>query len=290
MKGSVSLLDGERLSTYEKDGYLVRKSILSPGELEGVAAAFTWLVKEYGHDRARADFLPRMEGGHSGGAIIQKKNSRFFFQIEKGVEADLDDADRLEMQVRKFMWFEEEAPVFKGILAPDGPILPVVRQILKDEPLLFQSMALVKPPKIGSTKPWHQDNAYFSVSPLEAVCGVWIALDEATVENGCMHMLKGGHHAGAHRHEHKRDCEISVDKLDLKTLEPIPLKPGGALFFSGMVPHMTPPNRSSSRRRALQFHFRGARSKILPGPEYDQLFRDAHGEAASCEAVRREGV
>ena len=103
-------------------------------------------------------------------------------------------------------------------------------------------------------------------------------------------MLRGQHKRGPFRHEHKRDCEINVRQLDLSTLVPVPLQPGGALFFSGMVPHETPPNRSDQRRRALQFHFRGSRSVIVPGPEYDQVFKDAQGNAASCEAIRREGV
>ena len=188
------------------------------------------------------------------------------------------------------MFFEEETEIFREILSDKGTMATIARQILEDEPVLFQSMALIKPPKIGATKPWHQDNAYFSVSPLEAVCGVWIAIDEATVKNGCMHMLKGQHAKGPMLHEHRRDCEINVSRLDLSTLVPVPMKPGSALFFSGLIPHETPPNRSDSRRRALQFHFRGSQSEILTGPEYDKLFHTAEGLPASCEAIRREGV
>jgi len=212
------------------------------------------------------------------------------FQLESGQKPELDDPVALELQVRKFMDFVDEAEIFREIVGPDSPIQQIVSELIQDEALLYQSQALIKPPKIGSTKPWHQDNAYFSVKPLESVCGVWIAVDEATVENGCMHMLKGEHKSGAYRHEHKRDCEINVRKLNLKSLVPVTLKPGSALFFSGMIPHETPPNRSDRRRRALQFHFRGSKSEILPGPEYDTIFRDAEDEPASCEAVRKTGV
>jgi phytanoyl-CoA hydroxylase len=202
----------------------------------------------------------------------------------------VDDPEALELQVRKFMFFPDEEPLFQEILSKDSPISRIAGELLGDEPLLFQDMALIKPPKIGATKPWHQDSAYFSVAPLDAVCGVWIAVDEATVRNGCMHMLRGQHHQGPLLHEHKRDCEINVRNLDLSTLVPVPLKPGSALFFSGMIPHETPPNRSEHRRRALQFHFRGSRSQLLPGLEYDKVFRDAEGRPASCEAIRREGA
>ena len=156
-------------------------------------------------------------------------------------------------------------------------------------------MALVKPSFIGSEKPWHQDNAYFSVAPLEAICGVWIALDEADVGNGCMRMLRGGHKLGALRHHHTFDCEIVSDRIvgaresGLEVV-PVPLKPGGAIFFAGMTPHQTPPNRSASRRRALQFHFRAASPTIMPADKYFELFAEPDGTAASCAAAFKRGV
>ena len=290
MNISTPCLTPEQLQQYHRDGFIAVEGLLDPGEVEAVKSTLTELVHTYGPDRDKADLVPEPEDRLGGGIRFKKKDSDFFFQLERGQAPAVDDPGQLELQIRKFMSFADEAPVFRQILGPDSPMLQICGQLLDDTALLYQSQALIKPPKIGSTKPWHQDNAYFSVAPLESVCGVWIALDEATVANGCMHMLKGQHKNGALRHEHKRDCEINVRQLDLNTLVPVPLKPGGALFFSGMIPHETPPNRSDQRRRALQFHFRGSRSEILPGPDYDAVFHDAEGQPASCEALRRRGA
>jgi ectoine hydroxylase-related dioxygenase (phytanoyl-CoA dioxygenase family) len=150
---------------------------------------------------------------------------------------------------------------------------------------MFQDMALVKPPFIGSEKPWHQDNAYFSVTPLDSVLGVWIALDEATAANGCMHVLRGGHQLGALRHFHGRDCEIMPQRVDESQALAVPLPPGGAMFFYGMLPHQTPPNSSPDRRRALQFHYRSASSQVVPRDEYDRIYAEADGTPASCAAA-----
>jgi len=286
MTSPLHFLPPQDLETFTRDGFIVVNDLLSSKQVEAVKDAFHDIVRTYGPDRDRAELRQSTDGR----AEFHKLNEPFFFQLEKGVEPTVDDPEAMELQVRKFMWFEKEAPIFEEILGPESRMQEIVRSLIDDDPLLFQSMALIKPPKIGSTKPWHQDNAYFSVKPLESTCGVWIAIDEATVQNGCMHMLRGQHKAGAFRHEHKRDCEINVRKLDLSTLAPVPLQPGGALFFSGMIPHETPPNRSDKRRRALQFHFRGSRSEILPGPEYDSVFQDAEGQPASCESIRRIGV
>lgn len=274
---------------YATDGFLAKEGLLSPEQVERVKDAFGQMVHRYAPDRSAAEMLGPDASNIKGSTVFKAHDSNLVIQLEPGAEPQLDDLDALELQVRKFMWFEEEAAVFQEILSPEGSVASIAAELIEDDPLLYQSMALIKPPHIGSTKPWHQDNAYFSVTPLESVCGVWIAIDEATVRNGCMHMLRGQHQNGAYLHEHKRDCEISARKLDLKTLVPVPLKPGGVLFFSGMIPHETPPNRSDYRRRALQFHFRGKHSTILPGEDYDAVFRDAEGLAASCEAVRRRG-
>lgn len=286
MIANEAALSTDDIRRYEADGYMVIPDLLTPRQVEDVKAAFRDLVGTYAPDREKAS-VRRTEEDR---LVFQKHDHPFHFQLEKGAEPDFEDLDALELQVRKFMWFEKEAPIFEDLLGPESRMQAIVQALIGDDPLLYQSMALIKPPRIGSTKPWHQDNAYFSVSPLEAICGVWIAIDEATVKNGCMHMLRGQHTAGAFKHVHKRDCEIDVRKLDLSTLEPVPLKPGGALFFSGMIPHETPPNRSSERRRALQFHFRGSQSTILPGPDYDAVFRDAEGRPASCDAIRRTGI
>ena len=286
-----SNLTKEEKRRFESDGFIVRNNLLSADEVEEVKTCLKELVRKYAPDRERCDWIPgKANGTVTAGDAFRKRGDRFFFQLESGQDARVHDLAALELQVRKFMCFENEAEIFQKILGPEAPMLSIVEELIEDRPLLFQSMALIKPPKIGATKPWHQDNAYFSVTPLESVIGVWIAIDEATVKNGCMHMLRGQHKQGPLLHEHKRDCEINVRRLDLNTLVPVPLKPGGALFFSGMVPHETPPNRSDKRRRALQFHFRGSRSTIVPGPEYDEVFKDAEGNPASCEAIRREGV
>ena len=109
----------------------------------------------------------------------------------------------------------------------------------------------MKPPFHGAEKPWHQDTAYFDYTPLGGVIGVWIALDEATVENGCMQVIPGSHLDGPAKHYHVRDCQLEDGGVRVDRAVVVPLKPGGALFFSGLIHHGTPPNTSGDRRRAL---------------------------------------
>ena len=141
-------------------------------------------------------------------------------------------------------------------LAEHPAMLEVVRTMLGDkEPMMFQDMALIKPPLLGREKPWHQDKAYFEFPLATPIVGVWIALDEATVENGCMQVLPGRHKDGPITHFQKRDWQICDATIMGTKSAAAPLKPGGLLFFDGMMPHGTPNNRSLKRRRALQFHY-----------------------------------
>ena len=75
--------------------------------------------------------------------------------------------------------------------AANARLMAILDQLIGPGHRLIQDMALMKPPLKGSEKPWHQDNAYFDWTPLDGILGVWIALDEATVENGCMQIVPG---------------------------------------------------------------------------------------------------
>ena len=209
-------------------------------------------------------------------------------QFERtGAPIDADDPD-LELKMRKFHDVKETSPTVAHIATAHPNIRAVLDIFVGREAILTQDMALMKPPG-GVAKPWHQDDAYFKIAPLNAVCGVWIALDEANIGNGCMQVWLGGHHASALRHFHGADCEIVPDRLTNKETIAVPLPPGGAIFFSGLVPHKTPINSSNTRRRALQFHYRSLDSRYLSDDEYNEVFIERDGTLASCAAATVRG-
>ncbi len=271
----------EQIAQYQNDGYLAFVDVLTPEEVQDARDAISTLVQSVAGD-------PKVQ---KKGSFWIPDGKKFGVQFEAAYVPDnANDAD-IELKVRKLMWYVDEHPHFVLLGRHHPKVHGVLQSLIGAEPILYQDMALVKPPFIGSEKPWHQDNAYFSVTPLEAICGVWIALDDATVENGCMHTIPGSHKWGALRHHHDRDCEIVPDRLAAQNdIVPVELPAGGAMFFSGMLPHQTPPNTSPDRRRALQFHYRAADSIIHTGEEYFKIFAEADGSPASCEAARQRGL
>ena len=128
-----------------------------------------------------------------------------FVQGQEGALPNVDPALRARF-VRKFMSFVGRAPALTA-LARDPRMLALARRLLGGEPELFQDMALVKPAQ-GREKPWHQDHAYFNVAMGTPIVGVWIPMGRVTPENGCMHLLRGGHKTGARPHFKRRDWQI----------------------------------------------------------------------------------
>jgi phytanoyl-CoA hydroxylase len=161
--------------------------------------------------------------------------------------------------VRKLMWFTEFDARLKA-LSHHPKLLATVQRLLGpgSPPHMFQDMALLKPPKLGREKPWHQDKAYFDIDMREPVVGVWVALDEATPDNGCMHLLPELGRV-PQLHFQRRDWQICDTQILGKSCIAAPLKPGGVLLFDGLLVHGTPHNGSEMRRRAVQFHYHGNR-------------------------------
>ena len=156
--------------------------------------------------------------------------------------------------IRKLYSFTGVEPRLNAFVA-NRKLLAIVQKLLDAPPELYQSMALLKPPQ-GREKPWHQDHSHFDLPLDTRVVGVWIALDSATVENGCMRALPGWHRRGVAGHEMKRDFQIPDAEIKgrIKDAVAIPLEPGGCLLFDSFLPHGTPINHSDRRRWAIQFH------------------------------------
>lgn len=206
----------------------------------------------------------------------------------KDIQFEAAVADRLdqmtlrqrEVAVRKLMHFCNHDARLAGI-ARDPELLAVLCRLLGGrEPACFQEMALLKPP-FGREKPWHQDNAYFTLAPGEPVIGVWIALDEATCENGCMRMIPGSHREGPVIHFQRRDWQICDAAIEGRHIVAAPLKPGGLLLFNGLLHHGTPRNHTRQRRRALQFHYCAADAQRTDQAARMALF-GSEGKNVTC--------
>jgi len=275
VQAAPAALAGSDIDRFREDGFLAFNGILQPDEIAAARREISRLVAE----------LAASPEVTCEGRNMSRPGERFGIQFEPGCDPATLSGEGLELALRKLMYYCEASPFFDDMARRHARLQGFIEALLGEPAVLFQDMALIKPPHIGTIKPWHQDNAYFAVAPLDKVIGLWIALDDATVENGCMHVIPGGHREGAFRHHHDRDCEIAPGRFDDSRQVPIELKAGGALFFYGMLPHQTPPNTSAHRRRALQFHYHGVSCQVLDEATYNTVFVEPDGTPASCRAA-----
>jgi phytanoyl-CoA hydroxylase len=202
-------------------------------------------------------------------------------QFERSARARLAQLSLEERHdaVRKLMWFTPVEPRLAA-LAQHPSLLALVERLLGERPALFQDMALLKPPR-GREKPWHQDKAYFTYSKDTPVVGVWIAIDEATPENGCMRLRPGTHRAGPMIHFQRRDWQICDTDGREGEVAAAPLGPGGVLLFDGLLQHGTPYNPTGRRRRAVQYHYASAGAQQTADEERLALF-GSEGKNVEC--------
>ncbi len=279
-------LDAPAFDRYEQEGYLTFPKLFSPDEIDEARAALHQLMFDLIEDAraGKTDLQPARRGtGNADGTRIVRLSPYMMLLFEHSFDPMAVSTEEALGHIRNLYHYHTD-PVFERML--NSPrIKGIAEQLLGEEALHFQSMALVKPALIGSEKPWHQDDAYFKYAPVNKIIGFWMALDDATAENGCMHVLPGWHRRGGLKHYHAQDCQILPDRLNPSEAVPVELPAGGAMFFSGLLPHQTPPNRSPVSRRAVQFHFRGVSTTSVEKPEYDRAFAEADGTPASCEAA-----
>ncbi len=225
-------IDDRQIARFHEQGYLAIRRAFTPQQIESVGQAMWDLI-----DGKSQDFK----------GILAEAAKRGRFSKLTG-EARRDS-------VRKIWKFVDHDTRLND-LAHDPNILSVLSRMMDDTPVLFQDMGLIKPPHIGREKPWHQDCAYFNYPVGTTVVGVWIAIDAATEENGCLHIIPGSHREGPTPHFRRRDWQICDTDVAVPKNVTVPLDPGGCLFWHGMTHHGSPTNRSAHRRRALQYHYR----------------------------------
>lgn len=249
--GTPDEVGAEQIRQYWEQGYLVVGQLLTPEEINLSIEAIMDIM-----------FL------RSSGAKIQFTKN----------ESELKTPEERELAVRKISDFVQHEDRLHAI-AYHAKLLGLVEKIMGAKPKLTQDQALLKPPSGGAEKPWHQDMAYGNLTYDKPVIGAWIALDPAEIDNGCMHVIPRSHMDGAIPHYAVRDWQICDTNIPVQRDTAVPLQPGEVLLFHGLLMHGTPPNFSTKRRRALQFHYAPAAAEKMSPFEYKRMFTNEIGRA-----------
>ena len=154
-------------------------------------------------------------------------------------------------------------PLNKGFLqvARNEAILDMVSQVIGTDIALWNSSFFAKPARIGSKTPWHQDGEYWPIRPL-ATCTVWIAVDRATTENGCLRVVRGSHKdQQLRKHEFNGapglalNQELQATEFDASKAVNMEMEAGQISLHDVYLVHGSEANRSEYSRRGMTLRF-----------------------------------
>jgi len=224
-----------QLEHWERDGFFV---------VPGFAPAATL---ETMHKRALELVRDAEAGGSIGNAYVVP-------------ESALAEAERAEDRVSKVFRVHRDEPVFHAF-ATDARLLDLVGAILGEKLDCFLSQFIFKlPGALG--QPWHQDAFYFPFDRGPQV-GAWLAITEATYENGPLWVLPGSHREPVHRtvsdtREHAGPAYVEIIDHDMSGAVPALLKPGDLLVFHSHLMHKSTDNAVDHERAAMVYHYAAA--------------------------------
>lgn len=256
------MLTSAQKAGFERDGYLVLEGLVSDSACDELMARGAMLVAQC-DDANLSVFTTDEQSRHSDDKFLRSGSTIDFFWE---AEAFDDDGRPLFDKSVAFNKMGHAAhdldPVFDRFSRQE-PLPELVADLGMRDPKLLQSMLIFKHAGIGGEVVSHQDATFLYTEPL-TVIGLWFALEDATLENGCLFAQPGGHKGPLRRLFRRSASGTGTEFVDLDPLPmpelgdpglvPLEVPKGTCVVLHGLLPHGSHPNRSSRSRQAYSVH------------------------------------
>lgn len=252
-------LSAEMLAAFQAAGVLVLRDFVSVDACNVLRARAAELVDGFDPEQVRSVFSTTKQTQLEDRYFIESGDKIRFFLEDDAFDDNCDLRQDKEHSLNKMGHAMHDLdPVFDRF-SRSPELAEAAKRIGFVEPAILQSMYIFKPPNIGGEVICHQDSTYIYTEP-ESCVGFWFALEDATIENGCMQFIPGGHKLPLK----KRNYRGANGKLVTETLDdtpwpeeqkvPVEAKAGTLVIFDGRAPHMSAANRSPKSRHAYTLH------------------------------------
>ena len=259
----MSPLAPSQVEAWERDGFLVLEGFVEPPACAELMRQADALVAEVDRDIVSVFSTYEQERTSDQWFLSSGDQVRAFFEADA-----FDEGGALRQPIEQSInklghAMHDLDPVFDRFSRTPA-LAAVAAGVGLADPLLLQSMYIFKSPRIGGEVTCHQDATFLYTDPITVV-GFWFALQDATVENGCLWAEPGGH-LGPLRERFVRDGG-DADGAHFERLDATPLPaPGGPslvpleapagtlVVLHGLLPHWSGPNRSDTSRHAYSVH------------------------------------
>jgi hypothetical protein len=229
MQEPTVVLSPDQIEFYHQNGYLALPAITTPEEIEAILGIYDRLF-EQGAGREEGDNidLAGIDDGQGPPLLPQ-----------------ILGPSKYAPELSKTLYYANATAIARQLLGPDATFAG--------------DHAIRKPARSGAETPWHQDEAYSDPRFVHNSISIWMPLQEATLENGCMQFLPGSnrqdvveHHSMGHD---PRVEALEADEVDTAKAVVCPLAAGGATIHHCRTLHYTGPNLSDAPRRAYILQF-----------------------------------
>jgi phytanoyl-CoA hydroxylase len=236
---ATTVTDSELTSRYHRDGYLVLAEALRSDEVRALQEEAVRICRG---ERGAVDGVQPPAAGEPDQLVVRRYLCIHF-------------PHKLSALLRRTVAHPVVVDALTQVIGPDVKAM--------------QSMLFIK----SEGKPgqaWHQDELFIPTRD-RSLTAAWIALDDATVENGCLWVLPGSHRPGVlypdrDQHDPRFDCEVEAYDFPYRDQDAVPVEvpAGSVVIFNGYLLHRSLPNTGRhGLRRALVNHYMSAQS-LLP--------------------------
>jgi phytanoyl-CoA hydroxylase len=278
-----SVLTDEQVERYAADGFLVVPDVLDSTRRSALRSAAESIVDAWQPTDQRTVFTTDEQERTSNNEFLASGSRTWCFFEEEAFDGAGNLRQDKSLSINKIGHaMHDTDPAFAAV-AYHPDLAGIAADIGLNDALALQSMYIFKQPHIGGEVGCHQDATFLYTSPM-TVTGFWFAVEDATLQNGCLWAAPGGHRTSLRRvFKRAGDTDndgTTFDDLDSAPLpaapdELVPLEvPAGTLvILHGLLPHWSDVNRSATSRHAYSLHCISATADY---PRWNWLQRPAH--------------
>ncbi len=263
-----AVLTAEQIAQYDADGFLVIPDFVSADACAALRARANEIVDAWEPSEERSVFTTNQQERVSNGEFLASGASTWCFFEEEAFGSDGDLTQAKELSINKIGHAQHDTDDEFEKFAYNPLLGEVARDIGMVDPLALQSMYIFKQPRIGGEVGIHQDATFLYTEPI-SVTGFWFAIEDATIDNGCLWAVPGSQR-GPLREVFKRNRLDDPAASDGTIMEPLSVEPvpgpdtpgavplevaaGTMIVLNGVLPHWSGVNRSGVSRHAYSLH------------------------------------